>query len=140
MHAALRTCAENLKQFKLKSDRLTTEIEELYGFDGTKQLNIILSSVHEKTMRDIKRTKERKFRKYAQTLDNRYKNSDKSMEYDNTKITTNDTFHYNAEINGQKCMNQVQNTHTSKTESNGNVFSYVGNQVRRIVIPKTNPK
>jgi hypothetical protein len=28
----------------------------------------------------------------------------------------------------------------SKTESNGNVFSYVGNQVRRIVIPKTNPK
>jgi hypothetical protein len=49
MHAALRTCEENLKQFKLKFDRLTTEIEELYGFDGTKQLNIILSSVREKT-------------------------------------------------------------------------------------------
>jgi hypothetical protein len=48
------------------------------------------------------------------------------MEYDNTKITTNDTFYYNAEINGQKCMNQVQNTQKSKTESNGNVFSYVG--------------
>jgi hypothetical protein len=68
----------------------TSEIEELYGFDGTKQLNIILSSVSEKTMRDLERTKERKFRKYAQTLDPRYKSSDKSMEYDNTKITTND--------------------------------------------------
>jgi hypothetical protein len=56
MHAALRTCEENLKQFKLKFDRLTTEIEELYGFDGTKQLNIILSSVREKTMRDLERT------------------------------------------------------------------------------------
>jgi hypothetical protein len=55
-------------------------------------------------MRDLERTKERKFRKYAQTLDPRYKSSDKSMEYDNTKITTNDTFYYNAEINGQKCM------------------------------------
>ena len=140
MHAELRTCEENLKQFKLKFDLLTTEIEELYGFDGTKQLNIILSTVREKTMRDIKRTKERKFRKYAHTLDNRYKSSDKSMEYDNTKITTNDPFYYNAEINGQTCMNQVQNTHKSKTESNGNLFSYVGNQVRRIVIPKTNPK
>jgi hypothetical protein len=31
-------------------------------------------------MRDLKRTKERKFRKYAQTLDPRYKSSDKSME------------------------------------------------------------
>ena len=88
----------------------------------------------------MKRTKERKFRKYAQTLDNRYKSRDKSMEYDNTKITTYDTFYYNAEINGQKYMNQVKNTQKSKTESNGNVFSYVGNQVRRIVIPKTNPK
>lgn len=48
MHAALRTCEENLNQFKLRFDRLTTEIEELYGFDGTKQLNIILSSVREK--------------------------------------------------------------------------------------------
>jgi hypothetical protein len=45
-------------------------------FDGTKQLNIILSSVREKTMRDLERTKERKFRKYAQTLDPRYKSSD----------------------------------------------------------------
>jgi hypothetical protein len=40
---------------------LTTEIEELYGFDGTKQLNRILSSVREKAMRDLERTKERKF-------------------------------------------------------------------------------
>jgi hypothetical protein len=77
----LLSCEENLKQFKLKFDRLTIEIEELYGFDGTKQLNIILSSVREKTMRDLERTKERKFRKYAQTLDPRYKSSDKSMEY-----------------------------------------------------------
>ena len=122
MHAALRTCEENLKQFKLKFDRLTTEIEELYGFDGTKQLNIILSSVREKTMRDLERTKERKFRKYAQTLDPRYKSSDKSMEYDNTKITTNDTFYYNAQINGQKCMNRVLNTQNSKIESNRNGF------------------
>jgi hypothetical protein len=74
-------------------------------------------------MRDLERTKERKFRKYAQTLDPRYKSSDKSMEYDNTKITTNDTFYYNAEINGQKCMNRVQNTQNSKLESNRNVFS-----------------
>jgi hypothetical protein len=48
----------------------------------------LLSSVREKAMRDLERTKERKFRKYAQTLDPRYKSSDKSMEYDNTKITT----------------------------------------------------
>jgi hypothetical protein len=39
-------------------------------------------------------------------------------------LTTYDTFYYNAEINGQKYMNQVKNTQKSKTESNGNVFSY----------------
>jgi hypothetical protein len=39
------------------------------------------------------------------------------MEYDNTKITTNDTFYYNAEINGQKCMNQVQNTQKVKLKA-----------------------
>ena len=48
-------------------------------------------------------------------------------EYDNTKITTNDTFYYNAEINGQKCMNRVQNTQNSKIESNRNVF-FIGRQ------------
>jgi hypothetical protein len=40
---------------------------------------------------------------------------------------TNDTFYYNAEINGQKCMNRVQNTQNSKIESNRNVFS-IGRQ------------
>lgn len=65
------------------------------------------------------------------------------MSGDNSKITTNETFYYNAEINGQKCMNRVQNTQKSKTESNGNAcFFFICRQRSEadIVIPNTNPK